>query len=131
MYKLRALVLLVALILGTQVITTQPAQAHAQWNCAHGAGCLYQDINGGPAGASHLTLYWSAWADGQCHNLPSTWDDSASSVVSDYGSGYDLILYEFDDCRDVGDRLVSPRHLNFTGWWGFLNDDASSFKIVP
>lgn len=130
-----AVMLGVSLGLVAAVPAAAPAAAHSQWTCAHGAGCLFLDINGGPAGGSHLTFYFSVWVTpedppGTCHNLPTTWYNAASSVVSDYGSGYDLVLFENENCSDLGDKIVSPRNLNFTGWWAFLNDDVQSFKIA-
>jgi hypothetical protein len=115
----------------------EPAQAHTQWTCAHGTACLFRDFNGGPAGGSHLTFYFSVWVTpedppGTCHNLPSTWYDIASSVVSDYGSGYDFAVYENANCTDLWgfDRFTSPTHNNFSGSYAHLNNDVQSFKII-
>lgn len=133
--KILAAAAFFVLVAGLTFVVTTSASAHTQWNCQHGAACLFYDTNGGPAGASHLTLYFSTWVTpqdppGTCHDLPTTWFNTASSVVSDYGSGYDLILFENAGCTDIGDKFVSPRHVNFTGWWAFLNDDVQSFKIA-
>lgn len=135
--KIVALIALLVSVLATFAVAT-PASAHTQWTCAHGAACLFRDINGGPVGGSHLTFYFSTWVTpedppGTCHNLPSTWYNIASSVVSDYGSGYDFAVYENANCSDLWgfDRFTSPAHANFTGVsYGHLNDDVQSFKII-
>jgi len=117
---------------GCTFVAAAPAQAHNQWQCPHGQSCLFSNIDGG---GWIFNIVWSGNPRNTCVNLPWQYRNQASSVVADFGSGWDLMLYQDYGCTDNPDRFGSPSHKNFVwcntcnGYW-WLNDDVEAFKIV-
>lgn len=133
--KKRILAALAALLMvtGISVAVAAPAQAHNRWECPHGQSCLFLNVDGG---GWIFNIVWSANPKDTCVDLPSFYRNDASSVVADFGSGWDLLLYEDIQCGDYfPDRFTSPTSRNFV-WcntcnsYAHLNDDVESFKIV-
>lgn len=120
------------LVTGLTFVIASPARAHNQWQCPHGQSCLFLNFDGG---GWIYNIVWSANPRDTCVNLPSFYRNDASSVVADFGSGWDLILYENIQCGDTfRDAFKSPTHKNFA-WCNtcnplnHLNDDVESFRI--
>lgn len=105
-------------------VTTQAVY----WGCPAGIGCLHRDFNGG--GWSELI---SVGGYGTYNCLPtmgSGYINAASSGSADYGSGYDLKVWNYDNC--VGNTwfvIHSSHSANFSGALAFANDIANSFMI--
>ena len=126
--RLAASFLALSIALAIALLPATPASAHDQWTCPHGTSCLFKDFNGGGA---KFIIAFSVYGDGKCHNLNSSWADYASSVVADYGSGYNLFLYQNANCSDFwgANRFVSPSATNFDWFLSYLNNDVESFVI--
>ena len=123
-----AIALLMAM---TLVFAVQsPASAHETWSCAHGIGCIYTNSGGG---GTKVNLPSSVYTPYTCYNLTGSLNDAVSSAVADYGSGYDLTLYEDAGCTGSGfdgsHTLHTPGSVSYTGLKAWFNDRASSFII--
>jgi hypothetical protein len=64
--------------------------------CPNGVGCVSIDINGGN-GQYWITVTNSGY--NTCHNLPSNFIDKVSWMSADYGGGWDLTVFENDNCN--------------------------------
>ena len=130
--RITVLAAAILLALSVSVVAASPAQAHKQWQCPHGQSCLFLNFDGG---GWIMPIVWSTTPKYTCVSLVSFYRNEASSVVADFGSGWDLVLYENVDCSDVFRAVFrSPTHKNFA-WCNtcnplnYLNDDVEAFRI--
>lgn len=116
------------MVAGFAVVNPQAAQAHFQWGCNHGSACVMTGYNG--SGNKH-TIIWSSTPHGVCVNLPVSFQNVGSSLVSDFGSGWDVYWYEDFNCNDFfgADKLTSPGHWSLDGTHTWLDNDVQSFII--
>lgn len=111
------------------VATAAPANATVYWNCPSGHGCVWMDANGS---YHKIDIAFSVAQPNVCYNLTGAWNDAVSSASSDYGSGWDLMLFWDANCGDSSwdFAVISSRSVSFTGLKSWFNDEASSYMIA-
>lgn len=128
--RLAALTVMVTLALGGSLIAAVPAEAHFLWGCNHGSACVFTGYNGS---GSKYTICWSCHPKDTCINLPVSFQNNASSLVADFGSGWDVRWWENANCSDFwgGDYQYSPSSWSLDGdARDHLDNDIQSYEIV-
>ena len=87
---------------GEHIATTAVVQPAAFHTCTNGQGCVYSEANGG---GSVLHIIFSQ-SGGACVNMPTGWNDVASSAELKFGSGFGMAWYKNAGC--TGPRFLQP-----------------------
>lgn len=126
---IRRMFLVMVTVLALTVIAAVPSYAHFQWGCNHGSACVFTGYDGG---GSKYTIVWSSFNKNQCYNLPASYQDTSSSLVSDFGSGWDIRWWENAGCTDFwgGDYQYAGTAWSLNNTRQHLDNDVQSFEIV-
>jgi len=128
--KIAAVLTTLAIAVGIVLAAGTPASATVYFNCPSGVGCVWKDKDGG---GIKLVISVGTFGTNTCWNFAPTNNDITSSASADYGSGWDLKLYQDVNCDEGSPYnygLHSSHFVNFTGSNFAYNDIMSSFKIV-
>lgn len=125
----RAIAVLVSSLAVALAVSATPAQAHTQWGCNHGSSCVFTGYDGS---GNKYTIIWSTTPKNTCVNLPAGYQDSSSSLVSDFGSGWDIRWWENAGCSDLwgGDYHYAGTAWSLDRTRTHLDNDVQSFQIV-
>lgn len=99
------------------------------WNCPAGIGCGWTEFNGGGFKDQYSVGDYGTYPN--CHYLDVTFANRLSSASADYGSGYDLKLFDSVIACVGGTTLVvtSSHSVNFSGVFASFNNDADFITI--
>jgi hypothetical protein len=127
------LALLLALVgVGVFIAPVTPASASFS-QCPAGHACMFDGAN---FTGSMLDLPFSTSYPG-CHNLSGTWNDRASSLIVQYGSGAFMRFWLNPDCNNpigLNSKILGPnqsiadlsKETFVTGNWG---NSISSYAV--
>lgn len=114
----KLLTIVATLVIALVVIPTVSKPAEA-WSCPAYSLCLFENANFGGA-------QYNDYQPTYCSNLPSNWNDRASSLVNN--TPYTMVVYENANCTG-GSFATSSGDGWTTAWpnWGW-NDKITSYK---